>query len=228
MATPIKIVVVEDHDDARHLLVRSIQKHGYDVFAADCAEALDDLLIDHTFDLVVLDLNLPTEDGISICKRLKSAHPYIYIVMVTARNSIEARISGYQAGADIYLTKPFSSEELLAAIANLAGRIQSQERNQIAYINVEQSTLIANRVVDLNKKELATLKALLEAPSRKLPFFRLIEVAGEEVNETSKAALDVRIARLRKKFIEAGIDAPAIKVNRTEGFQLLMDLAIKN
>ncbi|MBU3615585.1 response regulator, partial [Polynucleobacter sp. Latsch14-2] len=122
MPSKIKIAVVEDNDDLRSLLLRNIEREGYTVFGADSAESLDDLLIDHVFNLIILDLNLPSEDGISIATRLKKADHDLYIIMATARNSAEARVAGYESGADIYLTKPFSSAELLAAIGSLARR----------------------------------------------------------------------------------------------------------
>ena len=228
MPSKIKIAVVEDNDDLRSLLLRNIEREGYTVFGADSAESLDDLLIDHVFNLIILDLNLPSEDGISIATRLKKADHDLYIIMATARNSAEARVAGYESGADIYLTKPFSSAELLAAIGSLARRLSAQKMTYQAHLHLPTSTLVGKHAIDLNKNELAILKGLAEAPSQKLPYYRLIEIVGDEVNEVSKATLDVRISRLKKKFTDAGILNPAIKVNRAEGYQLVLELKLKN
>ena len=227
MSTKIKIAVVEDNDDLRGLLLRNIKREGYVVFGADCAEALDDLLIENVFNLVVLDLNLPGEGGLSIASRLKKSNPDLFIIMATARNSAQERVAGYEFGADIYLTKPFSIEELIAAIRSLERRLLSQFKEYLASLNLNKSTLIGKVTVDLNKNELAILKGLVEAPLQKLPYYRLIELTDEDVSEVSRATLDVRISRLKKKFIDAGIVDPAIKSNRAEGYQLLLELKVR-
>ena len=224
----LKIAIVEDNDDLRDLLIRHVKQQGYAVFGADCAEALDDLLIDHHFSIIVLDLNLPSEDGLSIAMRLKAGNPNLYIIMATARNKPEDRVAGYDSGADIYLTKPFASQELLAAIKSLERRILPDSKAATSiYLDLERSALVGKNTVHLNKQETALLKGLIEATAHKLPYFRLIEITGDEVNEVSRGTLDVRISRLKKKFLEAGISESAIRSNRAEGYQLLANLKIK-
>lgn len=91
-------------------------------------EDLDDLAA-HTFDLLILDLNLPGENGLSIAQRYKRANPGCYIIMLTARSRLEDKVAGYESGADIYLTKPVSSAELIAAIKSLARRLMPHAAN---------------------------------------------------------------------------------------------------
>ena len=96
MSTQLNIAIVEDHDALREVMLDHIQQFGHHVFGADCAEALDDLMIKNMFDLIILDLNLPGEDGLSIAQRMRAAYPEIFIIMMTARDGENDRISGYQ------------------------------------------------------------------------------------------------------------------------------------
>jgi DNA-binding response OmpR family regulator len=121
---PLNVVVVEDHDVLREVTLDALRVQGYHVQGVDCAEALGDLPFQP--DLYIVDLNLPGEDGISLSRRLRAAQPEVGIIMTTARNSIAAKVEGYASGADIYLTKPCSLEELLAAVRSLARRLTGQ------------------------------------------------------------------------------------------------------
>ncbi|CAM3641997.1 response regulator transcription factor [Polynucleobacter brandtiae] len=226
MATHLKIALVEDNDDLRELLTRDIVRAGHQVQSADCAEALDDLMVGQSFDLLVLDVNLPGENGLSIARRFKAANPDIFIIMVTARVEIEDRVAGYESGADIYLPKPVSSSELTAAISSIARRVVVSDQQIQAILNIKSMTLIGTHAVELNKLEVAMLKALSESTDGNLPYHRLLEICGDEVTEASKAALEVRIVRLRKKFIDAGIAERVIKALRGDGYQLLRPIRI--
>ena len=106
MDTLLRIALIEDNDDLRDLLLREISKGGYEVHAAESAEDFDDLVLNSRIGLLILDLNLPGEDGLSIARRYKRSNPDIYIIMLTARGREQDRIEGYESGADIYLTKP--------------------------------------------------------------------------------------------------------------------------
>lgn len=103
---------------------------GHHAVGVDCAEALDDEIGAFPVDLLVIDLNLPGEDGISLARRLRAAQPGIGIIMVTSRNQISEKLSGYESGADLYLTKPTSVEELGAAVQALARRMKRHQQSQ--------------------------------------------------------------------------------------------------
>lgn len=228
MDAGLKIALVEDNDDLRDLLFRDISRAGYAVQAAGCADDLDDLAALTSFDVLVLDINLPGENGLDIARRYKQANPDIYIVMLTARVGTDDKIAGYGSGADIYLTKPISSGELLAAIGSVSRRIlkQPSHNNIDIVLNLRQMKLIGNAAVDLNRQEMVILKALSESANGNLPYYRLLELCGEEVNATSKSTLEVRIVRLRKKLADAGVDGKAIKTIRGEGYQLLYRIKV--
>ena len=227
MDTQLNIALVEDNDDLRDLLKRDISKAGYNVHAAESAEDLDDLIAHTSIDLLILDLNLPGEDGLSIASRYKRSNPDLYIIMLTARGREQDRIDGYESGADVYLTKPISSIELMAAIGSVSRRLHTRHDLLNVTLDVRTMTLTGIKSVELSRYEIVILKALNESPNGNLPYFRLLELCGEiEMNEHSKAALEVRVVRLRKKLNDAGIEGKAIRAIRGEGYHLLSRIKI--
>jgi len=223
----VKIALVEDNDDLRDLLKRDISKAGYSVHTAESAEDLDDLVAHTSIDILILDLNLPGEDGLSIAIRYKRSNPDLYIIMLTARVREQDRIEGYESGADLYLTKPISSSELMAAIGSVSRRLILRHELMDVTLNVRTMTLKGLKSVELNRQEMIILKALNESPNGNLPYYRLLELCGEpEMNENAKAALEVRMVRLRKKLADAGIEGKAIRAIRSEGYHLLSRIKI--
>ncbi|MBU3612134.1 response regulator transcription factor [Polynucleobacter sp. MG-27-Goln-C1] len=221
----LKIAIVEDNDDLRSILIQDISIAGYFVQGADSAKQLDELFAADIFDILIADVNLPGEDGFSIAARYKKYHPHLAIVMLTARTAVEDKVGGYEAGADLYLTKPVSNFELLAAIGSIARRVSTQKPKPEIVLNLKNMTLTAAKTVDLNRQEVLIVKALSESSSSNLPYYQLLEICSEPVDETSKATLEVRIARLRKKFVEAGVDK-SLRALRGDGYQLLVDIHI--
>lgn len=226
MDTRIKIALVEDNDDLRDLLFRDISRAGYAVQSASCADDLDDLAATTAFDMLILDINLPGENGLEIAQRYKQANPDLYIIMLTARVGTDDKVAGYDAGADIYLTKPVSSSELIAAIMSVSRRLLKPSSDQEVVLNVREMTLVGNGVAELNRQETTILKALSESADGRLPYYRLLELCGDDVNAISKSTLEVRIVRLRKKLTEVGVTGKAIRAVRSEGYQLLQHIKI--
>ena len=226
MDTGLKIALDEDNEDLRDLLLRDISRAGYDVQGAGCADDLDDLAATTTFDVLILDINLPGENGFDIARRYKQANPDVFIVMLTARVGTDDKITGYGSGADMYLTKPVSSAELMAAIGSVCRRLQKPSSNAEIILNVREMLLIGDDSVELNRQETVMLKALIESSNGNLPYYRLLELCGEEVNATSKATLEVRIVRLRKKLGDVGVEGKSIRAIRGEGYQLLQRIRI--
>ncbi|MFN4237242.1 MAG: response regulator transcription factor [Vogesella sp.] len=224
---PLNVVVVEDHDVLREVTMEALRVQGYHVYGVDCAEALGDLAVQP--DLFIIDLNLPGEDGISLARRLRSSQPEVGIIMTTARNSIAARVEGYASGADIYLTKPCSLEELLAAVRSLARRLhESREAARTWWLHSDQQQLSGPAgVVPLTASEFALLAGLCRAPGRQLETWQMIELLGKRLEDYSKANLEVQLVRLRKKLVQAGCDSSALKAVRGQGYQLAVALAIQ-
>jgi two-component system phosphate regulon response regulator OmpR len=227
MASGLKIALIEDNDDLRDLLLRDISRGGYLVESADCAEVLDELAAHTVFDLLILDLNLPGEDGLSIAQRYKRANQDIYIIILTARGRLEDKVAGYESGADLYLTKPVASAELLAAIKSVERRLYADSSGFQLVLDVRMMMLTGEKTVELNRQEVAVLKALSESASGSLPYYRLLELCGETVvDETAKSTLEVRMVRLRKKLSEVGVDGKSIRAIRGEGYQLLQQIKV--
>jgi DNA-binding response OmpR family regulator len=229
MDTLLNIVVVEDHDALREVTVEALRGLGHHVVGVDCAEALTDMGHAMQIDLMVIDLNLPGEDGISLTRRLRLNQPDIGIIMVTARGQAAERMEGYESGADIYLTKPTSVEELSAAIRALSRRIKRAPQRAPA-LNLDLHSLLlsgGSGEAGLTAQEAKLIAALVRAPGHRLESWQLIELLGKAETGYSKASLEVQIARLRKKLLQAGAAGQPIKAIRQLGYQLCVEIRVK-
>jgi len=227
MDASLEILIVEDHDNLREMLKSHLSQHGHLVRGAADAAGLDEQMARHSFDVVVLDLNLPDEDGLSIAKRLRGIYPQLYIIMMTARNASADRIAGYESGADVYITKPSSGEELVAAINSWRRRKTSaQAVEPKIQFHVQSRELVGTKRVSLGSAETIILQCLCLAPNLRIEYYRLIELLDLEVDAKGKATLEVHMARLRKKLLQVGCLKPAIKAIRKEGYQLVETVVI--
>ena len=205
-----KILVVDDDKRLRELLQRYLGEQGFTVKSAENAEAMDKALTRDTFDLIVLDLMLPGEDGLSICRRLRASEPLQAIIMLTAKGDEIDRIVGLEMGADDYLPKPFNPRELVARIQAVLRRrgtvvpgAPTTDDKTIAFSDVEVDlatrTLKRNgEVLPLTTGEFAVLKVLLEHPRQPLSRDRLMSLARGREQGPFDRAIDVQVSRLRK------------------------------
>jgi two-component system OmpR family response regulator/two-component system phosphate regulon response regulator OmpR len=214
-----KILVVDDDKRLRDLLYRYLGEQGFTVRVAENAEAMDKALARDTFDLIILDLMLPGEDGLSICRRLRANEPQQAIIMLTARGDEIDRIVGLEMGADDYLPKPFNPRELVARIQAVLRRrgatvpgAPTTENKLITFGNVEVD--LATRSLKRNGEpqslttgEFAVLKVLLEHPRQPLSRDRLMTLARGREPGPFDRAIDVQVSRLRK-LIEADSATP--------------------
>jgi DNA-binding response OmpR family regulator len=227
MHDTLNIMVVEDHDALRNVTVEALARRGYTVRGVDCAEALPDEPGLFPIDLFVIDLNLPGEDGLSLAARLRAAQPDIGIIMVTARGQVRDRLAGYDNGADIYLTKPTSADELCAAVRALTRRIQPGGAGALFALSLAGLSLQGPKgKISLSSHESVVLAAFVRAKDQQLETWQLIELTEKLVNEASKKALEVQIVRLRKKLQQAGADESTIKAIRGQGYRLCLRLAL--
>ena len=228
MDSVLNIIVVEDHDDLREATVEALRRLGHTVHGVACAEALDDELGGFRADLMVLDLNLPGEDGLSLSRRLRAAEPGLGIIMVTAREQVRDKVRGYEGGADIYLTKPTSPEELGGAVQALSRRIRP--RAAVSGELVLNPTTLQLRgplaAVDISDPECSLLIAFSKAGEHRLESWQMMELSGKDPDALSKSTLEVQIVRLRKKLEQAGAASPTIKVIRGTGYQLCVPIVI--
>ncbi|MCD8514596.1 MAG: two-component system response regulator OmpR [Burkholderiaceae bacterium] len=217
---PDRIVVVDDDARIRDLLNRYLTQEGFDVWVAEDARTLDRLLLRDTVDLIVLDLMLPGEDGLSICRRLRASQNRTPIIMLTAKSEDIDRIVGLEVGADDYLGKPFNPRELLARIHAVLRRrpppevpgAPSSEQEIVRFgpfeLDLGKRILHKNGVdVGLTTGEFAMLKALVRHPRQPMSRDKLAQLARGREFEPFDRSLDVQISRLRK-MIEIDPSSP--------------------
>jgi DNA-binding response OmpR family regulator len=228
MDTLLNIVVVEDHDALREVTVEALRSLGHHVVGVDCAEALTDMGHGMQIDLMVVDLNLPGEDGLSLTRRIRLSQPDIGIIMVTARGQAAERMEGYESGADIYLTKPTSVEELGAAIRALSRRIKRvPQRAPALQLDLNKLSLSGEAgEVGLTVHEATLLSSFVRAPGHRLESWQLFESLGKTETDYSKASLEVQIVRLRKKLLQVGVAKQPIKAIRQLGYQLCVEIHV--
>lgn len=232
MAAHLNIAVVEDNQDLREAIVEVLSAMGHRTVGMSCAEDLSDGSAQHAIDLLVVDLNLPGEDGVSLARRLRSAQPELGILMLTARDTAHDKISGYEAGADIYLAKPVSIEELSAAVKSLERRLSAHQAGASpqAMLTVQVAELRAHGPsgsIELSAGEVALLSALARAPEQRLAHWQLLKISSTELQGASLSNLAVKMTRLRKKLIGAGFDGGALHVIRNEGYQLRLQVQLR-
>lgn len=228
MPTPLDITIVEDHIDLRDLFADFLRGEGHQVVAFGYGDELDEYLIEGACDLLLLDLNLPGEDGLSIAARLRATYPDLHILMLTARTAVEDRIRGYASGADLYLGKPVSPAELGAAVGSIARRV-AHAREQVPHLGLDPDRLVLTSgdvEVALSRPELLLLKAMAVAPGATLDYWRCLELLELPIDDRGKGSLEVRISRLKKKLRDAGIATPVIKALWKEGYRLCLPVRV--
>lgn len=208
---PTKILVVDDDARLRDLLRRYLTEQGFAVTVAENAQALNRLWLRETFDLLVLDLMMPGEDGLSICRRLRGAGDKVPIIMLTAKGEETDRIVGLEIGADDYLPKPFNPRELLARIGAVLRRAPEKDKPGVPnkfskkYTFGEFEFDLATRILKKNDTkttlttvEYAVLKALVEHERVPLSRDKLMELSRGREYDALDRSIDVQVSRLRK------------------------------
>lgn len=226
MATSLRILIVEDNDELRETTAEVLRGEGHDVVGVDCAEAVPEQL--SAVDLMLIDLNLPGEDGLSLARRIRVAQPNLGIIMMTARILPAEKKLGYESGADIYIPKPVAFEELTAAISSLARRLQPTPSDDCLGLNQARLVLddgIGHQIA-VTACESTMLIAFTRAREQRLESWQLIELLKKDDAQDPKAALELQIVRLRKKLQQAGAPTPSILSIRGWGYQLCMQLRI--
>ena len=217
---PDRVLIVDDDARIRDLLNRYLKQEGFEVWLAEDAKTMDRLMLRDTVDLIVLDLMLPGEDGLSICRRLRNQNNKTPIIMLTAKGEDVDRIVGLEIGADDYLAKPFNPRELLARIHAVLRRrpaleapgAPSSETEVIRFgpfeLDLGRRLLLKNgREVSLTTGEFSMLKVLVRHPRQPLSRDKLAQLARGREFEPFDRSLDVQMSRLRK-LIEQDPSAP--------------------
>ena len=223
----MRILVVEDEKKLANLLARGLREEGY---AADLADRGEEALwMAHavSYDAIVLDVMLPGLDGFAVCRRLRQEGVWSPVLMLTARDEVDDRVVGLDAGADDYLTKPFSFEELLARLRSLTRRAPV-ERPPVLAVGGLRLDPAAHRAwrgdteLDLSAKEFALLELFMRRPGAVLTRGRLLEGAWDIAFESRSNVVDVYVRYLREK-IDRPFGCKSIETVRGVGYRLKAD-----
>ena len=226
------ILIVDDDPEISQLLAEYLEKNGYRTTVAGDGRAMWKALDDFRIDLIVLDLNLPGDDGLTLCRNLRSRSS-IPVIMLTARGEALDRILGLEMGADDYLPKPFEPRELFARIRSVLRRTQAlppgQDSSETRTIRFDGRTLdlVARHLIDpqgtviaLSGAEFRMLKVFLEHPNRVLNRDQLLNLTQGRDADPFDRSIDLQISRLRQKLGDDARSPRIIKTVRNEGYVL--------
>lgn len=225
--TKAKILIVEDDQTILRGLSDVLVFNGFSVQGVeDGGEGLT-MILEDQFDLVLLDVMLPTMDGFSICKEVRRKKPVQPIIMITAKGSEDDIVTGFSAGVDDYVSKPFSLRELIVrveAVLRRSGKHMGDERVECAGIVFDGQNLRAHyneRIVDLTRREMDIIVYLYRHQDRIVSKKELlIEVWRYADAEIETRTVDIHMLKLRKKIETLGGDAKLIQTIRGEGYRL--------
>ena len=223
MSGASRVIVVDDEPDLRLLLEDYLGAHGLAVRTAGSGAELDALLRTEPAEVLILDVNMPGEDGFTIVERLRRAGSTVGIVMLTAAGAVENRLQGLGAGADDYLAKPFEPRELLLRVQTILRRIQAARTDDVIRFGpftFNRHTAELRRqddVIHLTTGEISLLQALAAKPGRSVS---RAELGDKGVVAGSDRAVDVQMARLRRKIEDDPRQPRYILTMRGSGYVL--------
>lgn len=229
-----RIVIVEDEPDLRDAVAEYLGANGFDVTAVESAAALRALVETEQFNLAILDIAMPGEDGLSLGRWLRARMP-MGIIYATAAGTALDRIVGLEIGADDYMVKPYELRELLARVRSVIRRVpQPENLKQSLLATRSQRRTIAfgafqadldgrlvtkgGTIVDMAKSEFDMLEVFLTRPNRLLSRAIISEAIGFSEEPESSRAIDIRIMRLRKKIEDDPANPKFLRTVRGEGY----------
>lgn len=223
-ASPLRILVVEDEKKLAGALYRLLERAGYEVMKVhDGAEAEDIIRNDH-FDLMLLDLNLPTKSGSEVLQDLRKGSMNLPVIILTARDKVNDRIVGLNLGADDYITKPFDSSELLARVAAVlrrtgASRLLLLQAGDLVMDITKRTVKRGGKQINISQKQFALLEFLMRNKNQVLTRKRILEQVWGYKFEIETNIIDVHMSLLRKA-IDEGFPRKLIQTVHNQGYLL--------
>jgi len=230
-----RVIVVDDDEDLRETLLDYLSENGLDVFDASNGVELRELLEEVSADLVILDLRMPGEDGLSLCRYIRETSNKMGVIMLTGVTDPIDRVAGLEVGADDYVAKPFEPRELLARIRSVLRRTRAievggatppaAETGKLTFagctIDMAARTVSHsdNRQESLTQMETQLLQIFAERPGRILSRETLLNLTEGEASESFDRSINLRIMRLRKKVEPDATDPRFILTLRGEGYR---------
>ena len=222
----MRVLLVDDDRAVREALERALRLEGYDVDVVSAGLPALDQQLREPADAIVLDLRLPDVDGLDVCRRLRAKGDRTPLLMLTARDAVDERVEGLDAGADDYVVKPFALAELLARLRALLRRQDDDDDGEevlrYAHLSLDPATRevhCGDRTLDLTRTEFALLELFLENPRQVLPRSVIFDrVWGYDFGPASNS-LEVYIGYLRRKT-EAGGEPRLLQTVRGVGYAL--------
>ncbi|WP_306590383.1 response regulator transcription factor [Geothrix sp. 21YS21S-4] len=227
-AARIRVVVCEDDDDLRDILLVGLPDFGMAAWGVSSAEALETFFAAREADILVLDLGLPGEDGFSAARRLRQERPALGILMLTARGQVEDRVRGLAGGADLYFVKPVDLRELAGAIKSLHRRLSQRPAAEapVAPWRLDRAGSVvfspSGTPISLTASEFRVLVRLMAEPGKTFKHDDLLGLLGWDADAGSKHRLEALVSRLRKKAKEACPgEAFPLRARHGEGYAFL-------
>jgi DNA-binding response OmpR family regulator len=225
VASAMKILVVEDQRRLGQFLKRGMTEKGYTATWTQTCAAARDALCETGYDVIILDLGLPDGDGLELLREWRKSGFNEPVLILSARDAVQDRIKGLDLGADDYLAKPFSLEELLARVRSLLRRQSAVkdtvlEHGALKMDLVGRSVSLNNQPLELTNREFALLETFMRNPGRTLPRTLIGEKIWESHFDVETNLLDVYMSKLRAKLEVPG-GTPLFKTVRGVGHQLM-------
>jgi len=223
--TGMRILIVEDERRLGQFIRNGLREAAYTAELATSCAAAEDALASGPFDAVILDITLPDGNGLDLLRRWRAAGDETPVIILSARNQVEDRITGLNLGADDYLPKPFSFDELLARLRSLLRRQTSQKKTRYSHEGIvmdllERRVTLDGEPVALTNREFALLELFLANPNRVLSRTQISERIWETSFDTETNLIDVYVKRLRQKLARPGQTRSVIKTVRGVGYML--------
>jgi len=222
----MRILLVEDEPSAARFIAKGLREATYAVDIAGDGVTAAEQCQQNDYDAIILDVMLPGRDGVAVCRDLRAAGSDVPVLMLTARDAVESRVIGLDAGADDYLTKPFDFRELLARLRALTRRERrplAPERITIGPLEIDvpgQRVFRSGHEVSLTSREYALLEYLARRAGEVVGRADIAEHVWDEHYDAFSNVVDVYVQRLRRKLDEA--DEPSlIRTRRGQGYQLM-------